>query len=430
VSSLKSILPVRRVVTNLAVSAAAFMAVFVAAELTARAIYHPENLDTVIRFDKILGWSLKPGATYRSVDSQGHFSYNIRINSLGLRERPISLVKTAGKRRVLLIGDSVTFGTGVDAGWRFSDFIQRALKDDIEVINAGVPGWGTDQELIYYESFGRRLDPDIVVVTFTMANDVVNNALDHLFLGSAPKPRFAVEADSLLLVGEVPERIGRDRPLWKSVLRQSRFLRFVKRRIDRWVYTRKEHEIHISANEAGGQAGRPTGRETNATAHHVPRGFTHGGDDLTHWSVFEAPPRKEINEAWRVTEAILSRFAMRCREQNAALVVFALPPRIQVDEQWRSYLMKVAGLNPGDLDFVEPFERLSTWCRRNGIDFVHPLEIFSEVAVHRDLYNPKDSHPNRYGHALAARVLLEDLNVTQDLDFEIADSDWRYMDLP
>jgi len=90
--------------------------------------------------------------------------------------------KKPGTKRILIIGDSIAFGTGVDAEWRFSDFLSRALGDDVEVINAGVCGWGTDQELLYYEKAGKDLDADIVILTFTMANDVLNNMLDHLFL--------------------------------------------------------------------------------------------------------------------------------------------------------------------------------------------------------------------------------------------------------
>jgi hypothetical protein len=402
-----------RVVKNLALVAATAVLVFIVAELIARAAYHPENLGSVIRFDETLGWSLRPRATSRSVDYQRNLDYLIRINSLGMREREIARGKPTGRRRVLLLGDSVTFGTGVNAGWRFSDFMQRALTDDVEVVNAGVPGWGTDQELIYYESFARELESDVVIVTFTMANDVVNNALDHLFLGSAAKPRFDVIADSLFLADGVPPRAAAGRPMWKSVLRQSRvrFLLFVKRRIDRMIYARDSRESH----------------HPDRTTDPVPAGFHHGGKELTHWSVFEAPPSPRIEDAWKVTEAILIRFANRCRDSGAELIVLALPPRIVVDKRWRSDLMAAAGLGAEDLDFAGPFERLSSFCRKNGIPFVHPRPAFEEGARYRVLYHRRDSHPNRYGHALAARVLLETLKATQDLEFELAESDRQYM---
>lgn len=419
-----------RFVKNLVAATVTSVVILFLAEVTTRLVYHPENLDTIIRYDPTLGWSLIPNARCRSVDYQRHLDYIIRVNSLGMRERHITLGKPPGKRRVLLIGDSVTFGTGVDDGWRFSDFMQRALEGDVEVINAGVPGWGPDQELVYFESFARRLDPDIVVVTFTMTNDVVNNTLSHLFLGSAPKPRFVFEADSLRLVEAPPVSPAAGRPLWKRALRQSRFLLFVKRRIDRWVYAHGGRQIHHLDSQTGSEIAVGSINDAGPAVAVSPGFGRGGGDDLTHWSVFERPPCPEIEEAWRVTEAVLSRFARRCRESNAVLIVFALPPRIEVDRRWRWRLMTSAGLDSTDLDFIRPFDRLSACCRHNGVEFVHPVKIFAEGTAFRDLYHAKDSHPNRYGHALAARVLLETLRARYHLEFELAEGDRRYVDPP
>jgi hypothetical protein len=409
-----------RAAKNLALAAGTFLVLFIAAELTARVFYHPENLGTIIRFDRLVGWSLRPNASCRSVDFERDLDYTVEINSLGMRDREITLQKPPGKRRILLIGDSVTFGTGVDAGWRFSDFMQRALGDRVEVINAGVPGWGTDQELIYFENSACRLEPDVVVLVFTTANDVVNNGLDHLFLGSAPKPRFDVAGDTLILADEVPKPAFRQRrPVWKSVLRQSRFLLFVKRRIDRWSYNRMAY-----------RAGKTHVVDEVVAPHPVPRGFGKDScEGLTHWSVFECPPTPETTTAWRVTEAILARFARCCRELNAELILFALPPRLEVDTRWRAKLMEQTGVEPECFDFSQPFERLTACCRRYGIEFVHPLSTYTKACAERELYHHKDSHPNRYGHALAARVLLERLRETRNWTFELANDDLRYFNL-
>jgi len=406
-----------RAVTNLAVAAAAFAVLFAAAELTSRAAYDPENLVTIIRFDPNLGWSLKPETACRSVDYQLDLDYVIKINSLGMREREIARDKPRYKRRILMIGDSVTFGTGVDADWRFSNFMQRALGEDIEVINAGVPGWGTDQEWIHYEMFAHVLEPDIVVLTFTMANDVVNNGLDHLFLGSAPKPRFTLDADSLYTTGRVVIPADAGRPFWKTALRRSRFLLFVKRRIDRRTYASRARRSS-GAHEAGGAVD---------PARALPTGFRNESSGaVTHWSVFEVPPSRKIEEAWRVTEAILVRFARRCEGENTRLIVFALPPRVEVDVSWRSEIMRRAGLDPAGFDFARPFERLSDFCRLNGIEFLHPSEVFSAALEERELYHSNDPHPDRFGHALAARCLLERLRKTYGVEYEIAESDRRF----
>jgi hypothetical protein len=407
----------KRIAGNLALAAATVLILMGTAEVLSRIFYRPENISSVIQFDPTLGWRLRPDVSRRSVDYQRRLDYLITTNSLGLRDREIPPAKPPGQRRILLIGDSVTFGTGVDAGWRFSDFMQRALGDDVTVINAGVPGWGTDQELLFYETTASELDPDLVILTFTMANDIVNNALSHLFLGTAPKPRFAIEGGTLRLVDAVKPHESVQTPIWKSVARHSRFLVYVKRRLDRWIYVR---HAHVAGEMGGAVHARPG----------LPEGFrAETAGELTHWSAFESQPSDVIEAAWRVTEALVVRLAKDCREHGAKLIVFALPPRLEIDAGWRNELLAQADLDSSAFDFRGPFARLSSCCARNGIPCVYPFEEFSRASAQRELYHPADSHPNRYGHALAARVLLEYLDEYQNLHYTMSTQDLDYTGL-
>jgi lysophospholipase L1-like esterase len=323
-----------------------------------------------------------------------------------MREREFKFKKEHGTRRILFIGDSFTFGTGIDAEWRFSDFTDRALNDDTEVINAGVPGWGNDQELIYFESFAQHLQPDIVVLTLTLANDLANNALDRLLEGSAPKPRCIVVSDSLVLINQIQDR-PEPRTSIKSILKKSRFLVFIKRRFDKRDFNQPNKVIH---------AGVPPGV-----------GRKKASSGWSHWSVFEKTYEPELESAWRVTEAILSQFSDRCRTANVDFMVFAFPLKIEVDREWRRLLLQPAEVDTTILDFHRPYQRLEAFCADNSIELLYPLETFKKAARSRRLYLEKDGHPNKYGHALAARVLLHALKDRHGLEFEIAESDLDYL---
>jgi hypothetical protein len=390
--------------SNALLLVATVLIVVCAAEVVSRAFYHPENLDSVVRFDNVLGWSLEPRASLRSVDNDEGLDYRIRTNSLGMREREVEREKKPGTKRILIIGDSIAFGTGVDAEWRFSDFLSRAFGDDVEVLNAGVCGWGTDQELLYYETKGRDLHPDIVILTFTMANDVLNNMLDHLFLATAPKPRFVLERNSLVLEAGTlePPRPSFERRV-KNTLRRSRALLFTKRRIDALRYeSRVKHE------------GSPSHR-----------GFDKEGleKNYSHWSVYEASYPPQFEAAWRVTEALIARFSRDCANDGAEFLVFAFPLKLAVDENWRSGLIRHFSLDPSRFDFERPHERLSAFCGARGIYYLYPIDAFREASGGRSLYFDRDTHPNRWGHALAAEVLLEDLHRRDGLEYSVAEAD-------
>lgn len=126
--------------------------------------------------DPVRGNRLAPGY-------EGWFAgVPVRINSLGFRDRrDYSVAKPPGTFRILILGDSVTFGHGTLDDTTYPYLVEQRLKQwrpDVnwEVWNLGVPGYNTSQELAYLQEAGPRYDPDLVIVGF-YANDLVGNVL-------------------------------------------------------------------------------------------------------------------------------------------------------------------------------------------------------------------------------------------------------------
>lgn len=117
----------------------------------------------------------------------------VATSSRGLRERELPLEPAPGTARVLFLGDSVTFGSGVLAEEAFPRRLEALLADggvgSVETINAGVVGYNTVQELGRLEGVGLAYRPDVVVLTFVV-NDLLDSfsIFDHQY---APSPPFA-----------------------------------------------------------------------------------------------------------------------------------------------------------------------------------------------------------------------------------------------
>ena len=109
--------------------------------------------------DMLLGYRLRPSTQVMAVTSDFQIKY--AINSKGLRDKEYSYDKPQGKVRVLALGDSYTFGEGVNYGERFTDIPEIKLQN-VDVINSGVPGWGIDKELLFLASEGIKYNPDYV----------------------------------------------------------------------------------------------------------------------------------------------------------------------------------------------------------------------------------------------------------------------------
>lgn len=101
----------------------------------------------------------------------GEYNVGVSINSRGLRDYEHTLSK-GNKTRILALGDSFTFGNGVEQDETFLRVIETKL--DVEVINAGVPAYGQDNQLEYYKEEGYKYNPDIVAIFYYM-NDNDDN---------------------------------------------------------------------------------------------------------------------------------------------------------------------------------------------------------------------------------------------------------------
>ncbi len=99
----------------------------------------------------------------------------VQLNEHGLRDEKIPYEKPLNERRILVLGDSVTFGWGVGQGETFSDIIEPLLYEETgirwQVINAGVNGYNSEQEATFLRIEGMRYTPDVVVLVY-VTNDV------------------------------------------------------------------------------------------------------------------------------------------------------------------------------------------------------------------------------------------------------------------
>ena len=96
----------------------------------------------------------------------------VRINNLGFRDRQdYDLAKPPGTFRILVLGDSVTFGHGSHFETTYPYLLEQRLKEwrpatNWQVWNLGVPGYNTRQELRYLQEVGATFRPDLVIVGF------------------------------------------------------------------------------------------------------------------------------------------------------------------------------------------------------------------------------------------------------------------------
>lgn len=230
------------------------------------------------------------------------------VSAQGLRDRDFELPKPEGVFRILVLGDSVTYGVRVAAERTYPKVLERrlrALHPEIEVVNAGVTGFTPWNALHFYLEQGRRFEADLVLLMLCL-NDVADPQLHWDALG---KTRIEAPPESLPNVAyhEGPIRTQlrlhrlRDSP---SLLVRT----LAKRGLDRW----RDHQLETLGHRHHGGRRWPV----YLTAEH-PKTI----DVLLDWDSPE----------WRWLRGILDRVAAAVEADGARFVLALAPLAYQID---------------------------------------------------------------------------------------------------
>ena len=133
-------------------------------------------------YDATKGWALKPNLVNLPVFG----SKVLNSNSKGIRGGEYPYERT-GEKRILVFGDSFTFGDEVSDNETYSYCLQEKLPSS-EVINLGIHGYGHDQMLIYLKEEGIKYRPDTIILGFVY-EDTQRNILSFR---DYAKPKFVL----------------------------------------------------------------------------------------------------------------------------------------------------------------------------------------------------------------------------------------------
>lgn len=322
----------------------------------------------------LFGWSHRPSNSFVWV-TEGRRE-PISINSFRLRDHEVGYERQERQARVLVLGDSFVEALQVPLETSYTkqlEGILTAAKGATEVINAGVSGYGTDNELLYWREEGRKFSPDVLLLCLYVGNDVRNNfnPLELVDAGTLRKPHFTLEGTELVLHDypfPLDQSLGTKLKLafnlhWRSYA----FLREMKDRL--------RHSQQRGDNSA-------------------PLDF----------GVFARHPDAQWEQAWQLTAALLAEFERSTAEVGTRLVVVIVPSHFQVyPGRWSDFLSQ-HHLDAGQWDLDAPNRRLGEILQANGTDFIDLLPGLRAQANNSPapLYFTLDEHWTETGHRAAA----------------------------
>ena len=332
-----------------------------AAELAVRLV-RPQAVMTVspglYEPDAPRRYRIAPGFRGR-ITNQAEFDTEVVTNRAGLRG-PEAGSKPAGGLRILAIGDSFTFGVGARQEETWPAQLERRMRN-VQVLNAGAPGFGVPDEVAWFEAHGVDLHPDAVVVAVFLANDLQDASPDQ--------PKVAVVDGSLVVPGETGG-------------------------LRRWLYYHSHLFRLFKSSVLEGRVRSILGLKEPWAKRELRAEF----------SLYAPALPEELRKGAEATDAAVARLASR----GVPVVAVLIPSLPQVDPRRWAALLDQFGLDPSGHDPRRPNRLFREIFERHGVPVLDLTGTF-ESAVRRGqrIYYPVDQHLTPAGYDLMARTIGE-----------------------
>ncbi len=357
------------------------------------------------RWDRNRGFAYVPNAVWKH-DTEGESE--VRINRFGFRDENWAVEADVDTVRVAVLGDSFVAAHEVDEDERFTELLEDRLDaatagSNVDVMNFGVRGYGTAQELMTYRHVVRDFDPDVVLLAVFTGNDIVNNC--RALQGAAKRPYFNLQNGRLVLDETFRTNVKvRSRHALQKLSAHSRAVQVIHRVGCLLDGKRAHHQgrLHQRLFDAG--------LKKSCWVEH---------------ELYLEPADSVWKRAWRVTERLIAKLRDEVEQDGAELrvVVLSNPCQVHPDETYRDTLCDSVEID----NLFYPDRRLRQMCREEEIDI---LALAPEMQRRADETNVwfhgfencevGIGHWNEAGHAVAADLisdwLLDEFQLTREVD--------------
>ena len=337
-----------------------------------------------------LGWTNRPGS-YGWWRQEGE-AY-IEINSDGFRDDMYSKDKAKDAVRIAVLGDSFTLAVQVGVEENYSSVIEKELQNcanlkdkKIEVMNFGVDGYGTAQALLMLREKVWDYNPDIVILSFFIGNDIIDNSAK--LESNHYRPFFVYKNGEL-----VPDYSFRNLSLEHS----DRYWITMVDRLPSGLVNRSR--ILQVAKKAERDL-----KQKNLLRHL----------NQLNAKNFREPADPVWEEAWNITEDLIGIMNQEVQEKNAQFLLVSIgdPMQVHPNPAVRQSFMKTSKIE----DFFYPDKRLKALGDREDfpvLNLAKPFQTYSEennICLHGfETAAPCAGHWNPDGHEFAGKLIANQL---------------------
>ena len=346
-----------------------------------------------------LGWMLRPGMTGLVSTETPQM---VRINSRGFRDQERSYEKAPGTFRIVVLGNSWTEALQVPLEKTYVFVLEHELNarqcfggKRVEVLNFGVAGYSTAQELLLLREEVWNYQPDLVLLAFYPARDIANNVRELNNAVTPERSPYFVFHEGQLAIDDTFRSLPALQP--RQIWLQNTSYKFdaslrVLQAIDALQRFGKIHVAMAAIKERAEKS----------------------GVEKLEYTIYAPPTVPAMQGAWKVTEALFvaMRDEVRAHGKEFRIVVLATRPQVIPDPAKRTELLNKLGV--ADLNYTD--RRIKEFASLSAIPVTTLAPALASYAEAHHVYlngfraaNLGAGHWNETGHRVAAAAIADDL---------------------
>jgi hypothetical protein len=359
--------------------------------------------DLFFRYEAFVGAEGIPDKT--GIFANRSFKTIVEHNSEGLRDTEHTKANTTGRFRILTIGDSFTWGHGVNNDEIYMKVLEQ-LDDRVETVNLGGPGGDPPSELKVYLSRGKAYEHDVVLMGFYIGNDIVTRRASPT--GSPPRWGFNEQGEFALIgVQKTPEQVAQRRR--ESEARYAADAeRSASEEASYWL-RRNSHLFTLVGN------GRDYASEVmkGSTAYTTIASWFGQERERRHFPFLDYCQEEDSDEiayGWKLLEATLRRLKQEAEAEGARPYILFIPDMYQTWTEYYETTARRYGYDPHAYDLDKPSRVLGELCDDIEIACLDLVPMMRDLMGEgTELYYRRDRHWTPEGHRVAGQALQEDL---------------------
>ncbi|KHE94163.1 MAG: hypothetical protein SCABRO_00084 [Candidatus Scalindua brodae] len=358
--------------------------------------------DLFLRYEPFIGVEGIPNK--KGIYATRSFKSTIELNNEGLRDYDHEKLNTQKKFRIIGLGDSFTFGNGVNNDQVFLKVLEK-LNSGIETINMSIFGGNPQTSLKIYMSRGLKYEHNIAMLGIFLGSDLAT----YYPKDSDSPPQWGFDSeDNFVLIGKMlgQEEVEKIRKSSEDNYSPTKN-RNLRKRINYWLVR------HIQLLTFIGNYRNHFSNVIKGSSLYIKIFKTFGAENKGSYGFPNHCRKKDSTDmdyGWRLLSKSLETMRDYAGETGAELYVVLIPSQLQSSKILYERTLRKHGQDPSEFDLEKPNRKLAQLCESLEIACLDLLPAVKEaVSKGYQLYFIRDGHMNVHGNNFVAKEIYKDL---------------------